>query len=124
MAKFEKSKRHIRRGTIGVIGLLVVLIGIIAIPYPGPGWLIVFVGLAILATEFDWAQNILDNLKTRYDEWQVWIKEQSKTVQVLFFTLTTIVVIVTVYLLNGYGYLNDWLNLNKDWLHSPLPFFN
>ena len=124
MTKFERSRRSLRRIIIGIVGGTVVLIGIVAIPYPGPGWAIVFVGFAILATEFDWAQNILDYLKTRYEQWQVWIKEQSKTVQVLFFTLTAVVVIVTVYLLNGYGYLNDWLNLNKDWLNSPLPFFN
>jgi uncharacterized protein (TIGR02611 family) len=37
---------------IGVIGILVVIIGIILIPLPGPGWLIVFLGLALLGTEF------------------------------------------------------------------------
>ncbi|MCU1528299.1 MAG: hypothetical protein JWP75_2062 [Frondihabitans sp.] len=37
---------------IGVLGILVVIIGIILIPLPGPGWLIVFLGLALLGTEF------------------------------------------------------------------------
>ena len=35
------------------------LVGILAIPYPGPGWAIVFVGLGILATEFEWARQLL-----------------------------------------------------------------
>jgi len=123
MAKFEKSKRHIRRVTIGVIGLLVVLIGIIAIPYPGPGWLIVFAGLAILATEFDWAQNILDSLKNKYDSWQEWIKRQSLTIKTIFFVITVIIVIITVWLLNGYGFINEAIDLNQNWLKSPLSFF-
>ena len=44
------------RIVVGVVGLVVLAVGILAIPYPGPGWAIVFVGLAILATEFDWAR--------------------------------------------------------------------
>ncbi|RKR74337.1 TIGR02611 family protein [Frondihabitans australicus] len=37
---------------VGVVGLAIVIFGIIDIPLPGPGWLIVFLGLAILGTEF------------------------------------------------------------------------
>ena len=42
-----------------MVGLLVLGVGILAIPYPGPGWAIVFIGLAILATEFEWARKLL-----------------------------------------------------------------
>ncbi|KQQ27338.1 TIGR02611 family protein [Frondihabitans sp. Leaf304] len=37
---------------IGVLGVTVVIIGLILIPLPGPGWLVVFLGLALLGTEF------------------------------------------------------------------------
>jgi uncharacterized protein (TIGR02611 family) len=37
---------------IGVVGVAVVIAGVILIPLPGPGWLVVFLGLAILGTEF------------------------------------------------------------------------
>ena len=47
------------RIAVAVIGLAVLAVGIVAIPYPGPGWAVVFVGLAILATEFDWARRLL-----------------------------------------------------------------
>ena len=36
------------RVAVGVVGLVVLAVGIAAIPYPGPGWAIVFLGLAIL----------------------------------------------------------------------------
>jgi uncharacterized protein (TIGR02611 family) len=35
------------------------------VPLPGPGWLIVFAGLAILATEYVWAQRLLNYAKTK-----------------------------------------------------------
>ncbi len=44
-------------------GILIVLGGIVAVPGPGPGWLIVFLGLGLVAGEFrpiarfmDWAE--------------------------------------------------------------------
>lgn len=44
-------------------GVLIVLGGIVAVPGPGPGWLIVFLGLGLVAGEFrpiarfmDWAE--------------------------------------------------------------------
>ncbi|MFF2962744.1 TIGR02611 family protein [Streptomyces sp. NPDC057963] len=42
-----------------VIGLAVVVAGIIMLPLPGPGWLVIFGGMAIWATEFVWAQLVL-----------------------------------------------------------------
>ncbi|WP_406492700.1 TIGR02611 family protein [Streptomyces sp. NBC_00846] len=42
-----------------VVGLAVVIAGIIMLPLPGPGWLVIFGGMAIWATEFVWAQLVL-----------------------------------------------------------------
>ena len=78
----EYVKRHTKRVAIGVAGGVVVLIGIVLIPYPGPGWLIVFAGLAILATEFTFAQRVLDTARARYEQWVAWLKRQATWVQV------------------------------------------
>jgi uncharacterized protein (TIGR02611 family) len=43
------------RAGVGLIGGIVLLVGVIAIPGPGQGWAMVFLGLAILSTEFSWA---------------------------------------------------------------------
>ena len=37
---------------LAIVGISIVLIGIVLIPLPGPGWLIVFLGFAVLGTEF------------------------------------------------------------------------
>ena len=57
MEKFQpfwkRIPHKIRQCIVLVVGIVVIGVGIILIPLPGPGWLIVFVGLAILATEFE-----------------------------------------------------------------------
>ncbi|WP_369794636.1 PGPGW domain-containing protein [Kutzneria sp. 744] len=40
---------------MAIAGFAVLALGIVLIPYPGPGWLVFFAGLAILATEFTWS---------------------------------------------------------------------
>ena len=64
------------RIVVAIIGLTVLAVGILAIPYPGPGWAIVFVGLAILATEFDWARRLLAYTRNRYNAVMDWFKRQ------------------------------------------------
>lgn len=110
----------IRRIVVGIVGGIVLLVGVVTIPYPGPGWLIVFAGLGILSTEFEWAQRLLTVAKTKYDAWQEWLKQQPSYIKALFWSATFIVVVVTIWLLNGYGLINDWLKLGQDWVRSPL----
>lgn len=47
---------------VAVVGGLVLLVGIITIPGPGQGWATVFLGLAILSTEFRWARRLRDRV--------------------------------------------------------------
>ena len=123
MSKLHKTRKALKKSSVAVLGGLVVILGIVLIPYPGPGWLVVFAGLAILATEFDWAQRVLDVAKGKYDQWQDWLGAQSRMVKTIFWLLTFAVVVVTIWLLNGYGFMNDILSLGWDWVRSPLPWF-
>ncbi len=59
---FIKASRALHLSwQVGVflVGLAVVVAGIIMLPLPGPGWLVIFGGMAIWATEFVWAQLVL-----------------------------------------------------------------
>ncbi|MFF8194348.1 TIGR02611 family protein [Streptomyces bobili] len=53
---------------IFVVGLVVVVAGIIMLPLPGPGWVVIFGGMAIWATEFVWAQLVLRWTKRKVTE--------------------------------------------------------
>ena len=48
---------------VGVIGGTVTLLGIALIVLPGPAFIVLPVGLSILATEFYWAKRWLQKLK-------------------------------------------------------------
>jgi uncharacterized protein (TIGR02611 family) len=62
---------------VGLVGTVVIALGIFLIPLPGPGWLIVLAGLAILASEFDWAHRLLQFTRARLEAWWHWIGRQS-----------------------------------------------
>ncbi|MER7571951.1 TIGR02611 family protein [Streptomyces sp. NPDC126514] len=51
-----------------IIGLAVVGLGIVMLPLPGPGWVVIFGGMAIWATEFVWAQLVLRWTKRKVTE--------------------------------------------------------
>lgn len=60
--EFIKARRALHvswQVGIFVVGLAVVVAGIIMLPLPGPGWVVIFGGMAIWATEFVWAQLVL-----------------------------------------------------------------
>ncbi|HEX6873935.1 MAG TPA: TIGR02611 family protein [Micromonosporaceae bacterium] len=68
---------------VGLLGALVVAIGIVLIPFPGPGWLIVLAGLAILAIEFVWAQRLLVFTRDKLERWWHWLGRQHWSVRLL-----------------------------------------
>lgn len=53
----------VKRVLVGFVGGLVTLIGVVALVAPGPGWLIIFTGLGILASEFAWAARVLTSAR-------------------------------------------------------------
>jgi tellurite resistance protein TerC len=55
--------KYARRIAILIIGMTVLLIGIAMIILPGPAFVVIPVGLAILATEYAWARRWLNVMK-------------------------------------------------------------
>jgi uncharacterized protein (TIGR02611 family) len=55
----QRRLRAVRKLFIGVVGMTVLIIGILMIALPGPAFIIIPLGLAILATEYLWAQRWL-----------------------------------------------------------------
>jgi len=56
--------QQIKRAIKAVFGFTLLAIGIVLLVTPGPGWLVIFSGLAVLAAEFLWARRLLDRLRT------------------------------------------------------------
>ena len=56
--------RHAKRVVIAIIGGTVVLIGIALLVLPGPAFVVIPSGLAILAIEFEWSRRWLATLRS------------------------------------------------------------
>jgi uncharacterized protein (TIGR02611 family) len=52
-----------KRAAVFVVGVALVVVGLIMFVTPGPGIVLVVAGLAVLATEFAWAEHLLDKAK-------------------------------------------------------------
>jgi len=57
--------RHTKRIIVTVVGFTVLFIGIAMIILPGPAFILIPLGLAILAGEFVWAKNLLERVKSK-----------------------------------------------------------
>jgi len=60
---FFRSIDQVRRFFKVLGGFTLLLVGVIMVFTPGPGWLVIFLGLTLLAAEFVWAQRLMDRMK-------------------------------------------------------------
>ena len=79
-----------------------------------------FVGLAILATEFDWARRLLAYTRERYDKVMAWFKAQGLWVQALGVAFTAVIVLGTLWLLGAFGWSAELVGIETKWLKSPI----
>lgn len=62
----EEAKRHIVvRLARMTLGFMVLVLGIIMLPLPGPGWLVIAAGLVILAEDIAWADRALQFIRRK-----------------------------------------------------------
>jgi uncharacterized protein (TIGR02611 family) len=68
--ELHKQRSRVYRAVVGAAGGSLVLVGIVlALPgVPGPGLLVVAIGLALLALEFDRAERLLERVLHRLDD--------------------------------------------------------
>nr|WP_296777839.1 TIGR02611 family protein [Rhodococcus sp. (in: high G+C Gram-positive bacteria)] len=107
------------RIAVAVVGLLVLALGVLLIPYPGPGWVVVFAGLGILASEFVWAHRLLKFARKYYDRFMDWFSHQSIVVKGAGVLLTTVVVLATLWFLGTFSLVAGWFGIERSWLAPP-----
>jgi uncharacterized protein (TIGR02611 family) len=61
-------RRSGKRIAVTIAGFAVLLAGIALLVLPGPGWLLIFIGLTILATEYVWAERLLKAAKRKAEQ--------------------------------------------------------
>ncbi|WP_106818837.1 PGPGW domain-containing protein [Janibacter massiliensis] len=78
------------RAVLGIVGLGLILVGIPMVPFVGPGWLVIFFGIAIWATEFEFAQRLLRVGKARVQAQERWVRTLPWSWRIIGAILTTI----------------------------------
>jgi uncharacterized protein (TIGR02611 family) len=100
---------------VGIVGGLVVALGLVTIPLPGPGWLTVIAGLFILATEFTWAERLLEFTRKNVKRWSDWVSAQRVWVRLLITSVTAAfvcgVVVVTLHMMGVPDWVPGWVPL-------------
>ena len=112
--------RPLYQGGVFLVGLVLTLGGLALVPLPGPGWLIVILGIAVWASEFEPASRLLDFVKDNVRAWEQWVRVQPWWVKGLVGLVTVAFVALALWLtmrLTGVpGLLPDgmeaWLQTN------------
>ena len=113
----NRPSRLIYRLVVAVIGLVIVAVGLIMVPFPGPGWLVVFIGLAVWASEFELAQRLLRLARGTLEAWTRWLIRQPWWMRglVLLITIATVAAVVWLLLLIS-GVPVYFPDLVQEWL--------
>jgi uncharacterized protein (TIGR02611 family) len=98
-----------------VVGLAVVGAGIVMLPLPGPGWVVIFGGLAIWATEFVWAQLVLRWTKRKVTEaaqraLDPKVRRRNITLTVVGLAIVAVLVVIYVW---KFGLVMPWKIKNQ-----------
>ena len=112
--------RRAYRLAVGVLGAAIIVVGVVLLPAPGPGWLIIFAGLAVLASEFEWAQRLLDFARRKVHQWTEWTKRQNVFVRALVVLAIVAVVLAVFWLLFLISGVPPWL---PDVVEQPMLFY-
>lgn len=60
---FFRTIDQVRRFFKVLAGFTLLVLGAVMLFTPGPGWLVIFLGLTLLAAEFVWAKRLMDRMK-------------------------------------------------------------
>ncbi len=100
------------RFTVLMVGFAIIVGGLVMLLTPGPGWAAIIIGLAVLATEYVWAERLLGRVKKiaqRAAERALDPRKRRRNQILLAFTLVVLIALVWAYL-GRYGFtLPDWL---------------
>jgi uncharacterized protein (TIGR02611 family) len=118
--KIRENKRKLAfyRFAIAVLGLILVALGFVSGPLPGPGGIpLVLLGLAVWSSEFEWAHQVMQWFKAELHRYRTWSRPKKTFFWVVFFSCCGLL---------GYAYLlaigiPGWLPGSVDLLLQRLP---
>ena len=111
----NKALELVYRLVVLAIGSVILLAGVAMLVFPGPGWAALVLGLLILATEFRWAEILLEPLQRLINKLASRAKDPQARGENIVFVLVAVIAIALAlwWYLARYGVTLE-----------PLPFIN
>ncbi|GAB3676286.1 PGPGW domain-containing protein [Angustibacter aerolatus] len=97
--KANPATRKVYRFAVGFVGVFLILLAGATGWLPGPGGIpLALVGLAVLASEFEWAHRLLEWVKDRLRRGRDWMQAKPVWFQRLSVVVTVLLVVGAIYL--------------------------
>jgi len=111
----NKALELVYRLVVLGIGSIILLAGVAMLVFPGPGWAAIVLGLLILATEFRWAEILLEPLQRLMSKLASRAKDPQARAENIVFVLVAVIAMALAlwWYLARYGVTLE-----------PLPFIN
>ncbi len=111
----NKALELVYRLVVLAIGSIILLAGVAMLVFPGPGWAAIVLGLLILATEFRWAEILLEPLQRLINKLASRAKDPQARGENIVFVLVAVIALALAlwWYLARYGVTLE-----------PLPFIN
>lgn len=106
---------------VALVGTLVTAVGVVMIVTPGPAFVLIPLGLAILSTEFEFARRWLRWARAKAEEAKRKSEEMDPAVRRRRLVLTGVAVLLVVGLVIAYVAVYDWPHVavgGWDWVQS------
>jgi uncharacterized protein (TIGR02611 family) len=110
---------RIYRSLVALAGLLLVCLGFVSGPIPGPGGIpLVLLGLAIWSSEFEWAHRLMMWFKDQLHRYQQWSPHRKILFWLVFLICCGLIAYSYLLVLGAPGWLPD----NLTWALNRLPW--
>lgn len=85
------------KSIVATIGTSLLILGLIMLVTPGPGWATIFLGLVVLASEFAWASRLIAPVRLRILK-AVSGRKRPRLVWSLIITAISVIALIATYL--------------------------
>lgn len=110
------------RAGVGAVGTLMILCGAVMVPLPTPGfgWILIFLGLGLMSTEFAWAKTLTHWVRRGYDMVRHWFARRSTAERVSMISALVVLVIGVMWLSGMMGTAASWAGVEHSWWSGPI----
>jgi uncharacterized protein (TIGR02611 family) len=111
----------ITKVVVTIVGVFLILIGIVMLVGPGQGILAILAGLAVLATEYAWAERLLRRVQARIHEAREKARAMDPKVRRRRIILSTLATVAAVGAVVAYLVVYDWPTIavsSWNWLQN------